>query len=231
MKQFSLRKNTLLLVLTAFVTTSYVASAHASEYGCTVLLCLANPKGPMKASGCKKPIKKLFKDLARGKSFPSCDLSSGPQGSAQPNPSWAESGVNRYDDCPKGTTALGSNVIAVEAGQELQLPPPFVVGIGSGNEVTKTQKSNGTWAEKICVGIGGESNGTTRTAVFRDRKTDQGPTIEPNTSRKQTKMSLSYKIETRKYDVYDRIETLKANEDANYIDVYIEGEKSNRVRF
>lgn len=42
-------------------------------YGCAVVLCLANPNGWGSVSECKPPIKKLFKDLAKGKSFPSCN--------------------------------------------------------------------------------------------------------------------------------------------------------------
>jgi hypothetical protein len=49
--------------------------AQASDHGCQVLLCLANPGGPTKVAECVPPIKKLLKDLAKGKAFPSCKFS------------------------------------------------------------------------------------------------------------------------------------------------------------
>lgn len=49
-------------------------NARASDHGCTVLLCLANPNGPMALGECVPPIKKLFRDLARGHAFPSCAM-------------------------------------------------------------------------------------------------------------------------------------------------------------
>lgn len=51
------------------------ATASAS-FGCEVLLCLAASNGT--PAECKPPLKKLFKRLAKGKSFPSCKMESGP---------------------------------------------------------------------------------------------------------------------------------------------------------
>lgn len=47
-------------------------AAHASDYGCRVLLCLSNPGGPMQYSECVPPITKLYSDLRRGKPMPTC---------------------------------------------------------------------------------------------------------------------------------------------------------------
>lgn len=41
-------------------------------YGCAVLLCLANPNGWSSVSECHPPVKKLFRDLWKGKSWPKC---------------------------------------------------------------------------------------------------------------------------------------------------------------
>lgn len=49
-----------------------VQPSLASDWGCQVILCLSNPGGPMQYGECVAPIKKLYKRLARGKSFPSC---------------------------------------------------------------------------------------------------------------------------------------------------------------
>ena len=47
----------------------------ADDWGCQVLLCLADPRGPETESACVPPIEKLWTALAHGKSFPTCDLS------------------------------------------------------------------------------------------------------------------------------------------------------------
>jgi hypothetical protein len=48
----------------------------ADDWGCQVLLCLADPRGPETESECKPPIEKLWNALEHGKSFPTCDLNS-----------------------------------------------------------------------------------------------------------------------------------------------------------
>lgn len=49
-------------------------AAKASEWGCQVILCLASPGSPTQYSACVPPIKKLWRHLAKGRSFPSCDF-------------------------------------------------------------------------------------------------------------------------------------------------------------
>ncbi|WP_256927793.1 hypothetical protein [Caballeronia sordidicola] len=48
----------------------------ADDWGCQVLLCLADPRGPETESECNPPIEKLWNALEHGKRFPTCDLSS-----------------------------------------------------------------------------------------------------------------------------------------------------------
>jgi hypothetical protein len=50
--------------------------AQASDHGCQVLLCMANPGGWSQIGECVPPMKKLFKDLAKGKAFPTCTFKS-----------------------------------------------------------------------------------------------------------------------------------------------------------
>ena len=47
-------------------------NAHADDWGCQVILCLSNPGGPMQYAECRPPVQKLWRWLARGKSFPTC---------------------------------------------------------------------------------------------------------------------------------------------------------------
>jgi hypothetical protein len=63
-----------LVALSALVPTI----ARAAD-GCTVLLCLAAPKWSA-IPQCVPPIRQLFHDLARGRSFPTCKMSNGGNG-------------------------------------------------------------------------------------------------------------------------------------------------------
>ncbi|SAK83265.1 hypothetical protein AWB77_04263 [Caballeronia fortuita] len=72
--------------------------AHASEYGCKVLLCLANPAsngGPKGVGECVPPINQLYHDLSKGRPFPKCDQADGNDGS-----SYARQVNDPYDPCP-----------------------------------------------------------------------------------------------------------------------------------
>lgn len=74
------------------------APAQASEYGCNVLLCLANPAsngGPKGVVECVPPINQLYHDLSKGRPFPSCDSADGNDGS-----SYARQVNDPYDPCP-----------------------------------------------------------------------------------------------------------------------------------
>ena len=75
-----------LAALSALVPTT----AHAVD-GCTVLLCLAAPKWSA-IPQCVPPIRELFHDLARGRSFPTCRMSNGGNtgdGNASASNAWA----------------------------------------------------------------------------------------------------------------------------------------------
>ncbi|WP_089166352.1 hypothetical protein [Caballeronia sordidicola] len=70
------RRNLLIAMcglIAAFVAPSPV---FADDWGCQVLLCLADPRGPETESECKPPIEKLWDALNHGRPFPTCDLNS-----------------------------------------------------------------------------------------------------------------------------------------------------------
>ena len=83
----------------AFAAVVISTHASASDYGCRVLLCLANPAGPTAVSQCVPPITQLWRDLARTppRPFPTCD---------EARPAYAEQTTTYYDPCPEGTDAL-----------------------------------------------------------------------------------------------------------------------------
>jgi hypothetical protein len=81
--------------------------AQADDHGCTVLLCLSNPAGPMAVADCVSPIKKLYRDLLRGRAFPTCDLIGGQAGT------YATPATSAYEPCPAGTQpAMQGEVVA-----------------------------------------------------------------------------------------------------------------------
>ena len=50
------------------------ALASADEWGCQVMLCLSDPRGPEAEGACVPPIEKLWDHLAHGHPFPTCDV-------------------------------------------------------------------------------------------------------------------------------------------------------------
>ncbi len=89
------------------LTTAAPGLAQASDFGCKVLLCLASPKGPRQFVECVPPIDQLFRDLAKGRPFPTCDFADGNDGS-----NFARPAREPYEPCPEGLTpaAAGSMV-------------------------------------------------------------------------------------------------------------------------
>lgn len=123
--------------------------AHSDDYGCTVLLCLANPKGPKAADGCAPSIDRLFNDLRKGRPFPSCDMANTPDGRAQ-----AVQGTNYFDGCPAGTSALSDGSYAMQGVNARE----YYIGMGEGQGGYV-----GSQGQKVCVGrlIGQTSIGQT----------------------------------------------------------------------
>lgn len=68
---------------------------HADDWACEVILCLANPQGATAVTECVPPIKKLWRELAKGHAFPTCNMNTGGASGNSASHSWA-SGRN----CP-----------------------------------------------------------------------------------------------------------------------------------
>lgn len=122
----------------AVVTTS----AAASDYGCKVLLCLANPYGPTAVAMCIPPITQLWRDLARipPRPFPTCD---------EARPATAVQNTTWYDPCPDGTSALEDGAY----GARQVDPTSAYLGIGEGDNLQPTGGDNPfVLGSKVCVG-------------------------------------------------------------------------------
>ena len=65
--------------LACFIGTCVIAPklALADDWGCQVILCLANPGGPEQYTECVPPIEKLWRALRHGDPFPTCDFGAG----------------------------------------------------------------------------------------------------------------------------------------------------------
>jgi hypothetical protein len=70
------RYQPLIFICSVFSAFAMPSHAFADAWGCQVLLCLADPRGPETEAGCKPPIEKLWNALEHGKPFPTCDLNS-----------------------------------------------------------------------------------------------------------------------------------------------------------
>lgn len=69
------------------------SASRADDWGCTVLLCLANPGGPTQYAACVPPVTRLWSQLKRGGAFPTC---SGKGSSGSPI------GHDPYEPCQDG---------------------------------------------------------------------------------------------------------------------------------
>ena len=66
-----------IILVSGLLYGSLIGVARADDWGCEVLLCLSNPKGPTAVTECVPPIKKLWRQLAKGHAFPTCLMGSG----------------------------------------------------------------------------------------------------------------------------------------------------------
>lgn len=164
----------------AFCSLVFVASspAVASDYGCKVLLCLANPAGPTAVSQCVPPITQLWRDLAHvpPRAFPACD---------EARPAIAVQTSTWYDPCPDGTSALEEGTYALQQGAPDSAVP--ALGIGTGDNLYPTQET--MLSSKVCVGrqvgmigmsFGSGENSTSALVNIYDRVAILDPATSPN---------------------------------------------------
>ena len=61
-----------MMVLAGGAACMSISVARADDWGCTVVLCLANPGGPTQYAACVPPVTRLWQHLKRGGAFPTC---------------------------------------------------------------------------------------------------------------------------------------------------------------
>jgi hypothetical protein len=158
-----------------------------SNWGCEVMLCLADPKGPMDKAECKPPITKLYKAIFRWKPqpFPVCILSNG--SNSQSTGNYAKVGPSSYyDSCPAGLTPLAAGEVALLGPNPPTGPMPVsnptpnqTVGVGIGDGAGLHPGMNGenefTMPNKVCVGS------VTGSTSYTSGAGDNGSTMTVNT--------------------------------------------------
>ena len=127
-----------------WIIAAALSPARASDYGCTVLLCLSNPNGPQAVAECVSPIEQLKRDLRNRKPFPECEEADG-KAYARPAP------ASPYDACPAGTSALPSGEFA-QMNTDPGTGTTLMAGIGEGNDQTPGEYGIAGLPNKICVG-------------------------------------------------------------------------------
>lgn len=103
------RKKSLLYFSIMAAAFGYSQGASASDWGCQVLLCLSDPRGPTTEGECVPPIHKLWDHLRKGRVFPTCDLAGD---SRSGSGSFARQTYDYYDPCPDGTTPASGQYVA-----------------------------------------------------------------------------------------------------------------------
>lgn len=123
------------LLLCFALSSTWSLPAYSSDWGCEVLLCLSDPRGPTTENECVPPITKLWDQLKKGGSMPSCDMAG--------DSSYAKLGNSPFDLCPEGFKQIdaGQAVITTADLQNL-------VVHGSGRYQYTTSKNG------ISIGIG-----------------------------------------------------------------------------
>jgi hypothetical protein len=90
-----------LVVTTATIATLTFSHTAFALDGCKVLLCLAgNWKG---IAACVPPVREALRDMALGRAYPHCSMSSGPEPApdpAHPEPNRADSYPTDEESCP-----------------------------------------------------------------------------------------------------------------------------------
>ena len=182
------------------------------DWGCEVLLCLANPNGPTAVAQCVPPIQRLWRELARGRAFPSCAMASGPNGR-----SYAQPASSHYDRCPAGTSELALGELAeLAAPMRSAAPPPT----RSGTPTTYTAGSTGFTYAGIGNGDGYGRSGT-----------DGPPPVKVCVAGSRGTREVRRGDDNYTVGLYETIYVAPAQASSLVIDVYVDNEYWQSVRW
>lgn len=178
--------------------------SHASDYGCTVLLCLSDPRGPRTESECRPPIDKLFRDLAKGRGFPSCAMAGS---SSTGEGSFAKYVSKPFDVCPTGLT-----------------PKSGYIAKGDPKDYENNRKNRWRYLSKGTHAFSDSREGSSY---------GESRPVAPRACVKNHLGSYTFwDDETRNtVNVYEEVVWQKRHRNPRAIDVYIDSEHYKRVRW
>lgn len=201
----------------ALISATLPIKTLASDWGCQCLLCLSDPRGPTTESECNPPIKKLWRHLAKGKPFPTCDIV-GDSGSR------ANLGNSHYGLCPEGYSTLGKGQIAFKISEYKKNAVGIPLYVGSGdNSTTQTEP-------KVCVNELIGTKDVTIPVGTQSANTIMGMNQQPEALYSISSYNTGYtgiSTKTIKASAYTDIKQLPYY--GSMIDVYIDGAIYQRV--
>lgn len=198
-----IRKNTLLNISIVTAALGFSQTASASDWGCQVLLCLSDPRGPTTEGECVPPIHKLWDHLKKGRVFPTCDLAGN---SSSGTGSFARQTFDYYDPCPDGTVpAIGQYV--AQSSEPLKTNGRF----GWSNTRLPYQ-----WSANVKSG-----------AAYGN---DSGIGARACVGKSMGVFSEYHGDDQRLIQVYDKV-VWQQPQSPRAIDVYIDGKMHTRVRY
>lgn len=126
-----------------------------SDWGCEVLMCMSNPNGSTAVNECRPPMDRLWRELARGNSFPTCTLNNG--SNSRTAGTWVQPTHNYYSMCPTNTKPLpiGSYANFTAASGASSSASGVYAGIGDGSYVYPTydgRSYSNYMPPLVCVG-------------------------------------------------------------------------------
>lgn len=200
------------------------SSATASEYGCQVLLCLANPGGPTEFTECRPPIERLWRDLERGRDFPECD---------EGKPAVAQRGYSDVDPCPEGMTSLPAGqqaTLARRTSPDSSIEPTVTEATPTSIvPVIEPYRFRGREADAGRIYAGTEESGPE--AAYRGG--DAAPTARVCVGQRVAWSSQGQGGDSGEspIGVYDAITLMDRHPSPRYIDVFIGDTLYRRVRY
>lgn len=214
------RRAPVALLVIAAALSGTASPARASEYGCKVLLCLANPEGPMAEQACQPPITQLMRDLNAKppRPFPRCE--EGAPGVATPT-------VRPYERCPDGSHALAERRLALRmsAAEFESYLPKDAAQIQLANVPQNTITLSDPVATATARGIGEGSIETYGTSAKKVCVSQFVGTVV---------FGATYGVDGnagQAVQIYERVITLDPPVSPRVIDVYIGDKLFNTVRY
>jgi len=139
--------------------------ARADDWGCQVLLCLADPRGPETESACVPPIEKLWSELRHGHAFPTCDFNSSLNGL----PGWVRNALPASVSANFGAGTGASNTWAGAGYCREDLL--FWTGVDQSQLACRASgaidvKIDGQLYTRVWWGVGGLTSGSTLSEYY-----------------------------------------------------------------